>query len=115
MFTKDLTGTTPDTETDGHNDLAIVIRYVYGSKIYKEEFTKPFEKGGLKYHVDLPRLKEGKSGGAFWSAFVLCPKNGTDFSNANYAECKSCKSASAAAPQPLHFVFPFTLSLLDLL
>ncbi|MCJ1406667.1 hypothetical protein MMC19_000733 [Ptychographa xylographoides] len=74
---------------DGHNDLAIVIRYVYGSKIYKEEFTKPFEKGGLKYHVDLPRLKEGKSGGAFWSAFVLCPKNGTDFSNANYAESVS--------------------------
>lgn len=39
--------------------------------------------------VDLPRLNDGKVGGAFWSAFVLCPKNGTDFSDGNYAECQS--------------------------
>lgn len=39
--------------------------------------------------VDLPRLKDGKVGGAFWSAFVLCPKNGTDFSDGNYAEGQS--------------------------
>ena len=39
--------------------------------------------------VDLPRLKDGKIGGAFWSAFVLCPKNGSDFSDANYAEGES--------------------------
>jgi hypothetical protein len=38
--------------------------------------------------VDLPRLKEGKNGGAFWSAFVPCPTNGTDFSDENYAECE---------------------------
>lgn len=40
-------------------------------------------------HVDLPRLKDGKVGGAFWSAFVLCPSNGTDFSDANYVEGES--------------------------
>lgn len=39
-------------------------------------------------HVDLPRLAEGKNGGAFWSAFVPCPKNGLDFSDENYADCK---------------------------
>ncbi|MCJ1471845.1 hypothetical protein MMC13_000486 [Lambiella insularis] len=74
---------------DGHNDLAIMIRYLYNNQIYADNFTKPFEKGGLRFHVDLPRLKEGKSGGAFWSAFVGCPKNGTDFSDANYAEAVS--------------------------
>lgn len=36
--------------------------------------------------VDLPRLKEGKVGGSSWSAFVLCPENGTDFSDVNYVE-----------------------------
>ena len=36
-------------------------------------------------HVDIPRLKEGKAGGVFWSAFVPCPANGSDFSDANYA------------------------------
>ena len=35
-------------------------------------------------HVDLPRLKDGKVGGAFWSAFTPCPKNGSDFSDENY-------------------------------
>jgi membrane dipeptidase len=38
-------------------------------------------------HVDLPRLKEGKNGGAFWSAFVPCPANWSDFSDENYAAC----------------------------
>lgn len=39
-------------------------------------------------HVDLPRLKEGQNGGAFWSAYVPCPKDGMDWSDENYAECK---------------------------
>lgn len=70
---------------DGHNDLLILIRAIYGNKIYDEEFTKPFEGGGMMGHVDIPRLNEGKVGGSFWSAFVPCPANGTDFSNENYA------------------------------
>ncbi|ROT43136.1 hypothetical protein SODALDRAFT_327306 [Sodiomyces alkalinus F11] len=37
-------------------------------------------------HVDLPRLREGQSGGAFWSVFTPCPSNGSDFSDKNYAE-----------------------------
>jgi hypothetical protein len=40
-------------------------------------------------HVDLPRLTQGKNGGAFWSAYVPCPKNGLDFEDANYADCKT--------------------------
>lgn len=71
---------------DGHNDLAFVTRILYRNRIYNAEFTQVFEKGGMRLHVDLPRLKAGKVGGAFWSAFVGCPKNGTDFSDPNYAE-----------------------------
>ena len=63
-----------------------MVRYLYNNKIYSANFTEPFENGGLKFHVDLVRLREGKSGGAFWSAYVGCPKNGTDFSDANYAQ-----------------------------
>ena len=70
---------------DGHNDLAILIRYLYGNNIYNATFTEPFEQGGMRLHVDLPRLKKGQVGGAFWSAYVPCPTNGSDFSNANYA------------------------------
>lgn len=39
--------------------------------------------------VDLPRLDAGRVGGSFWSAFVPCPANGSDFSDANYAPCRS--------------------------
>lgn len=73
---------------DGHNDLAILIRELYNNHIYDEKFQKQFTEGGMPAHVDLPRLKEGKVGGAFWAAFIPCPKNGSDFSNENYAQCK---------------------------
>ena len=74
--------------SDGHNDLAILIRFVYQNDLYNESFRDKFENGGMPAQVDLPRLKNGKVGGAFWSAFVLCPSNGTDFSDANYVEGK---------------------------
>lgn len=70
---------------DGHNDLAILIRGLYGNHIYGKNFTEPFTKGGMAYHTDLPRLKQGQNGGAFWSVFAPCPANGTDYSDENYA------------------------------
>ncbi|KAG9240492.1 membrane dipeptidase-domain-containing protein [Calycina marina] len=70
---------------DGHNDLAILIRYISNNQIYNDNFTIPFEQGGFVSHVDLPRLREGMNGGAFWSAYAPCPSNGSNFSDANYA------------------------------
>ncbi|KAI2623291.1 putative dipeptidase [Hypoxylon sp. NC1633] len=70
---------------DGHNDLAILIRFMYDNHIYNKNFTEPFENGGLPMHVDLPRLRNGQNGGAFWSVFTPCPENGTDYSDENYA------------------------------
>lgn len=69
---------------DGHNDLAILIRFLNNNHIYDGNFTKKFEQGGMPAQVDLPRLKQGKVGGAFWAAFVPCPKNGSDYSTENY-------------------------------
>lgn len=67
-----------------------MIRYIYHNKIYDKNFTEVFENGGMKFHVDLPRLKAGKVGGAFWSAYVGCPANGSDFSDEAYAPGQSC-------------------------
>ncbi|CAD6574605.1 MAG: hypothetical protein ASARMPRED_006825 [Alectoria sarmentosa] len=80
---------TPLIVSDGHNDLAILIRYAFQNNIYDKNFTDKWENGGMPAQVDLPRLRDGRVGGAFWSAFVLCPKNGTDFSDGNYAEAVS--------------------------
>ncbi|KAJ9148284.1 Dipeptidase [Pleurostoma richardsiae] len=71
---------------DGHNDFPLLIRYFYKNHIYNETFSKPFEQGGTPGHVDIPRLLAGKNGGAFWSVYWSCPENGTDLSDANYAE-----------------------------
>lgn len=78
---------TTDIILDGHNDLLISLRVLYGNHIYGTKFTDKMENGGLEMHVDLPRLDQGKVGGAFWSAFVPCPANGSDFSDENYAPC----------------------------
>lgn len=59
---------------------------MYGNHIYGDEFKELFEKGGMSGHVDIPRLRSGLNGGAFWSVYVPCPKNGSDFSDENYVE-----------------------------
>lgn len=74
------------TLSDGHNDFAILIRVLYNNKIYDGSFAELFEEGGLPGHVDVPRLKAGQNGGAFWSVFWECPKNASDFSDSTYAE-----------------------------
>ena len=76
---------------DGHNDFPIFIRFAYNNHIYNATFADPFVQGGLPMHVDLPRLREGMQGGAFWSVFTPCPANGSDFSDENYAASRcSC-------------------------
>ncbi|KFA47088.1 hypothetical protein S40293_04606 [Stachybotrys chartarum IBT 40293] len=70
---------------DGHVDLPVALRFLYGNRLYEDNFTQPFEHGGLFGHVDLQRLRQGQAGGAFWSVFAPCPDNLTDFSDENYA------------------------------
>lgn len=70
---------------DGHNDLLILIRAVYGNRVYDKNFTNPFEHGDFFGQFDLPRADTGQIGGTFWSAWVPCPADGYDFSNENYA------------------------------
>jgi membrane dipeptidase len=70
---------------DGHNDLLILLRYLYGNQIYSSNFTQPFEEGGLRGQFDLARAEAGQLGGSFWSAWVPCPADGLDFSDENYA------------------------------
>jgi membrane dipeptidase len=83
---------------DGHNDLAILIRFLYNNHIYEENFTQPFTEGGMYAQVDLPRLKQGKVGGAFWSAFVPCPKDGDNFSDENYVPSERIFPCSSTPP-----------------
>ncbi|KAJ5497593.1 Peptidase M19 renal dipeptidase [Penicillium fimorum] len=70
---------------DGHDDLPILVRERFHNRVNDRNFTEAFVKGNFPGHVDIPRLKQGRVGGTFWSVFVPCPENGTDFSDENYA------------------------------
>ena len=85
-------GTLTRCRADGHNDLMIFIRGKYRNHIYGNDFQEKFEHGRLPQHVDIPRLEKGLQGGAFWSAFYVCPtgENTTDFSSGRYSTSKSC-------------------------
>ncbi|KAJ5813217.1 Peptidase M19 renal dipeptidase [Penicillium robsamsonii] len=70
---------------DGHDDLPILVRERFHNRVNDRNFTEAFVKGNFPGHVDIPRLKQGRVGGTFWSVFVPCPENGTDLSDENYA------------------------------
>ncbi|KAJ5465557.1 hypothetical protein N7530_009344 [Penicillium desertorum] len=70
---------------DGHDDLPILVREHFHNRVYDHNFTEAFVQGEFPGQVDIPRLRQGKVGGTFWSVFVPCPENGTDFSDENYA------------------------------
>ncbi|KAF3388876.1 putative dipeptidase [Penicillium rolfsii] len=54
---------------DGHNDWPHLIRGFYDNQL-DGRFD---DEKSLVGHVDLKRLKAGRSGGAFWSVYVDCP------------------------------------------
>ncbi|CAE6449919.1 unnamed protein product [Rhizoctonia solani] len=56
------------------SDLPIMVRGEYRNNITKFDMNKR-----MKYHVDIPRLRQGKVGGFFWSVFVECAESGPDF------------------------------------
>lgn len=70
---------------DGHVDFPILIRAAYKNRIDAGNFKDDFERGNMTGHVDLPRLRAGLSGGAFWSVFAPCPEKADDFSDENLA------------------------------
>ncbi|KAH7344567.1 renal dipeptidase family [Rhizoctonia solani] len=51
-----------------------MVRAEYRNNITEFDMNKR-----MKYHVDIPRLRQGKVGGFFWSVFVECTESGPDF------------------------------------
>ncbi|KAI0790875.1 membrane dipeptidase-domain-containing protein [Abortiporus biennis] len=67
---------------DGHIDLPILVRSLYGNNASAFDLRKQ-----MPHHVDIPRLRKGKVGGFFWSAYVDCANpeaEGEDFLNSTW-------------------------------
>ncbi|TAQ89504.1 hypothetical protein B7494_g2154 [Chlorociboria aeruginascens] len=96
---------------DGHNDLAIFIRYSYNNHIYGANFTTPFQNGDLGQHADLARLKEGRVGGTFWCAFAFCWADETGPSDQYYAQALAETNAELDILKRLQDAYPDTFDL----
>ncbi|KAF2881238.1 hypothetical protein ILUMI_24933 [Ignelater luminosus] len=59
---------------DGHNDLAFLLYSKLKNNITSFNFNVnlKYKPGWEKSHTDIPRLRQGRVGGQFWSAFVFC-------------------------------------------
>ncbi|KAI0780904.1 membrane dipeptidase-domain-containing protein [Trametes elegans] len=66
---------------DGHIDLPGLVRSQFANNVTAVDLSRPFPG-----HVDIPRLRQGKVGGFFWSVWVACPgpEEGDDFLNATW-------------------------------
>ncbi|KAI0930695.1 hypothetical protein AcV5_007341 [Taiwanofungus camphoratus] len=67
---------------DGHIDLPILTREYYANNISAFDLHAT-----MPGHVDIPRLREGRVGGYFWSAYVSCSSpedEGKDYVNATW-------------------------------
>lgn len=63
---------------DTHVDLPELARWRYQNMINGPGFK--FDERGFFGHVDIPRMKEGRLGGVFWSVYTSCP---TDWNDTN--------------------------------
>ncbi|KAF4120168.1 membrane dipeptidase [Geosmithia morbida] len=70
---------------DGHVDMPLLFRYFYHNQIDNDDVKQAFENGTFPGHIDIKRLREGISGGSFWSLYAPCPEHGDDFSDENLA------------------------------
>ncbi|KAI6121311.1 membrane dipeptidase-domain-containing protein [Pisolithus sp. B1] len=67
---------------DGHIDLPVVARYGWRNNVSAIPLHDK-----MPMHVDIPRLREGRVGGFFWSVYVPCPSapaEGKKFLNATW-------------------------------
>lgn len=59
---------------DGHNDIPWQLRKNYMNRL--ENVT--LDKDNPSFHTDIPRLRKGRVGAQFWSAYVSCRNQFTD-------------------------------------
>lgn len=62
---------------DGHNDLPLNLLKLYHNKLEKYNFHEDWKSNPLAAncghcHTDFPKLKQGKLGAQFWSAYINC-------------------------------------------
>lgn len=93
---------------DGHNDVAVQLRYRFHNLINGFDFsdtsaTGPESKIGRPMHTDLARLKKGRVGAQFWSIFVKADLPETEAVRATLEQIDVARRLMDRNPQAMAF------------
>jgi len=94
---------------DGHNDFPMWLRILKQNDLRGVDFdsdltSNPDWAGSYANHVDLPRIREGRLGGQFWSAFIGCSSQFKDAVQLTLEQIDVIKRLVEANPDQMEFV-----------
>ncbi|KAK2142314.1 hypothetical protein LSH36_971g00054 [Paralvinella palmiformis] len=89
---------------DGHNDLPLVYRARIENQINLVNLSIDVVPQWGPSHTDIPRLRQGKSGAAFWITYVSCTKAGKDAVRAGLEQIDVIKRYIAQYPNDFQLV-----------
>lgn len=94
---------------DGHNDFPMWLRILKQNDLREVDFdsdltSNPDWAGSYANHVDLPRIREGRLGGQFWSAFIGCSSQFKDAVQLTLEQIDVIKRLVEANPDQMEFV-----------
>ncbi|XP_078000804.1 dipeptidase 1-like [Glandiceps talaboti] len=89
---------------DGYNELASQLRTKYGSQIEGLDLEQDLSFAWDNSHTDIPRMREGRVGAQFWSAYVSCDAQYKDGTRQVLEQIDIIKRMVNKFPQTFKFV-----------
>lgn len=88
---------------DGHNDLPWAIRDDHGNNLDNVDLNSDTRSLTPPLHTDIPRLREGRVGGQFWSVYVPAALKGTAATEATFEQIDLTRRMIARYPRTFEF------------
>jgi len=88
---------------DGHNDLPWDIRDRHGNNLDNVDLNSDTRRITPPLHTDIPRLREGRVGGQFWSVYVPASLKGPDATRAVHEQIDLTRRMIERYPRAFEF------------
>lgn len=88
---------------DGHNDLPWAIRDDHANNLDAIDLNSDTSTLTPPLHTDIPRLREGRVGGQFWSVYVPASLKGTAATEATFEQIDLTRRIIARYPRAFEF------------
>ncbi len=90
---------------DGHNDLPEALRGGFGDAWASVDLNSDTRKTTPPLHTDMPRLKQGRVGGQFWSVWVTSEMKGPDAVQATLEQMDIVRELVRKYPETLQMAY----------